>query len=83
MYELIRLARLGLWAQEEGIYALKMMNRIAHTEGEAMNRCELCGRFISYEAIQNGEVVSRFQPDTHFTSEDSWYEHKQCQKKPE
>jgi hypothetical protein len=38
---------------------------------EGTLRCDACGRFISYESLQEGYAVRRLlYPDSHFTSEE-------------
>lgn len=37
---------------------------------ELWNRCDICGRFISFSDIENGLAVRELDtPDTHFTPE--------------
>lgn len=44
--------------------------------GLIMNRCDVCGKFRKDE-----EVIHKFTPDSHFSSEDNYYECVYCVKK--
>lgn len=41
-----------------------------------MNKCDICGKFRKFE-----ELIHRFSPDNHFSSEDSYHECIYCIKK--
>ena len=44
-------------------------------------RCVCCGQFLSSEEIINDDVVlTKYIPDSDITTEQIWYEHKQCSK---
>lgn len=43
-------------------------------------KCSICGRFIAFKDIKN-KCLFNFTPDTEFSSEESWYDHKKCIKK--
>jgi hypothetical protein len=45
------------------------------------NKCDDCGKFISWNDIENGDAISLIHPDTEFNSE--WHESvcKICNKK--
>ncbi len=46
-----------------------------------MVKCSDCGKFISYNEIENEKVDYHYQPDTDFTYESEYYSHKQCNNK--
>lgn len=41
-----------------------------------MNRCSICGKYRCWDDLTNF-----FVPDTHFCSEDEWFECNECQLK--
>lgn len=48
---------------------------------DAITRCDICGRFVSYLDIESGRAVRNLiTPDTDFTSEDWETYHVKCQR---
>ena len=41
-------------------------------------KCIICGRFVSYSDISNGNVIQDFTPDTHRSIEKMEMTHKTC-----
>ena len=41
-------------------------------------KCTICGKFVSYSDIQNGDVIQEFTPDTHRSIEKMEMTHKKC-----
>jgi len=41
-------------------------------------RCVACGKYLSHESFEKGEVHIEFTPDTPFTVESIEYFHKKC-----
>ena len=42
------------------------------------NRCSICGRFVAFKEIENGEAVVEYTPDTETTIEQTNVYHKSC-----
>ena len=42
-------------------------------------RCTICGRYVSYDDIENKEVKIDFTPDTEFTTEKTEMTHCSCE----
>jgi hypothetical protein len=43
-------------------------------------RCEKCGRFVGSTDFKKDNINVKFTPDTHFTTEKTEFEHKNCGK---
>lgn len=41
-------------------------------------QCVICGRFISYEDVETGQVFLEYTPDSEFTKETIEYMHRSC-----
>lgn len=44
-------------------------------------RCTICGQYISYEEIDNGQIVNNFTPDTETTLKSYEMTHASCVEK--
>lgn len=44
-------------------------------------KCEYCGKFISYEDVENGNAKHVFCPDSHFSGEATYWICKKCKEK--
>ena len=41
-------------------------------------RCQICGKFISYNEIDKGEIKVEYTPDTEYTVESTEFTHLHC-----
>ncbi len=44
-------------------------------------RCEIYGKFVSYKAIEDGDVIIDFTPETEYDIENHEFYHKKCKKR--
>jgi len=52
--------------------------KILTPKDKLWNRCSICGRFVAFKEIENGEAVVEYTPDTEVTIEQTNVYHKSC-----
>lgn len=58
--------------------AQRKSERQMRREGRYPLKCMYCGKYLSYNALDNGEAGSEFTPDTAFSTESVDFYHTAC-----